>query len=414
MVRVLVLLICTAAMSYGDTPAAEFAARRTRLLEQLPQSVIVLRGLPHPAAVGDRNGFFQEPNFYYLSGWNQPGAAMLLCSSCPEDLRQTFFLPVRNERREKYEGKQLAPEDADAPARTGFARIRSMNALEKEIGEALAHAANYYTLFDGTEEHWAKLAPLRPVKDVRATITKQRAIKSAAEIALLEKAIAATIDAHFASWRTAKPGLFEYEIAAVMQQTYYRQGCERNAYAPIVGSGPNSVVLHYHENKRRMDSGDLLLMDVGGECSHYAADITRTIPVNGKFTPRQREIYQLVLGAQEAIIARAKPGILLADLTRFGHEYLDGQGKGPGGKPWRDFTIHGVSHHIGLDVHDPHDAATPLAEGMVVTVEPGLYLAEENLGVRIEDMILITKDGARVLSKALPKTVEEIEKGMRR
>jgi Xaa-Pro aminopeptidase len=181
-----------------------------------------------------------------------------------------------------------------------------------------------------------------------------------------------------------------------------------------VGSGPNSVILHYHQNKRQMDAGDLLLMDVGGECGHYAADITRTIPVNGKFSPRQREIYQLVLGAQEAAIARAKPGIKLDDLTRFVHEYLDGQGKGPGGKAWREFTLHKVAHHIGLDVHDPFDPNAALAEGMVVTVEPGIYLAEENLGVRIEDMIVITKDGARVLSQGLAKTPDGIEKGMKR
>jgi Xaa-Pro aminopeptidase len=414
MARPFVWILLLAATLWGAIPLDEYAARRARLMKALPDSVIVLEALPIPADVGDRSGFFQEPNFYYLTGWNQPGSALLLCSACPAGEQEVFFLPKRNERREKYEGRQLAPGDGDAPAKTGIAKNVSITALESEVAAALAHATNYYTLFDGQQDRLARLAPLRTLRDVRSAIANLRMVKSPAELALLDKAIAASIAAHLVSWKTTKPGLYEYEVAAAMQGEYFRHGCERNAYAPIVGSGPNSVILHYHENKRRIDDGDLLLMDVGAECSHYAADITRTIPVNGKFTPRQREIYQLVLGAQEAIIARAKPGIKLADLTRFGHEYLEQTAQAPGGKPWREFTIHGVSHHIGLDVHDPFDPQAPLAEGMVVTVEPGIYIPEENIGVRIEDMILITKDGARVLTSALPKTIEAIEKGMRR
>ncbi len=392
----------------------EYAARREKLRAATPDSVVVLFALQPPPDVHDRNGFFQETNFYYLTGWNEANAALLLCSSCAPELREVFFLPKRNARKELYEGKMVAPGDADAVTKTGFARVEAVTQLESVLAKALDEASNFYTLFDGRQEALQKLTPLRPVRDVRPLLAAQRMIKSSAELQLLEAAIEATNEAHRVSWRTAKAGLYEYEVASAMQDAYARRGCERNAYPPIVGSGPNSVILHYHQNKRRMDAGDLLLMDVGAECTHYAADITRTIPVTGKFTPRQREIYNLVLGAQEAVIAQAKPGVKFSDLTRFALEYLDQQGKGPGGKAWREFTIHGVSHHIGLDVHDPFDPNAPLAEGMVVTVEPGIYLAEENLGVRIEDMILITKDGARVLSSALPKKADEIEKGMKR
>jgi Xaa-Pro aminopeptidase len=258
------------------------------------------------------------------------------------------------------------------------------------------------------------MTPLRPVKDVRAAITLLRLRKSEGEIALLRKAIEASIAAHFESWRVTKAGFYEYQVAAAMQKTYFEHGCERNAYAPIVGSGPNSVILHYNQNKRRMDAGEVLLMDVGGECAMYAADITRTIPIDGKWTARQKQVYELVLGAQKAVIAAAKPGVMLKDLTQVARDYFNAQGKGPGGKPWGEYLLHGVSHHIGLDVHDPYDPALPLEEGNVITVEPGLYIAAEKLGIRIEDMIVITKDGAKLLTDALPKDAAEIERRMKR
>lgn len=413
-----IFLICLAASGlWAAAPfieQKEYAERREKLRQSAPDAAILLFASQPPPDVHDRNGFFQETNFYYLTGWNEPHAALLLCSACGPELKEVFFLPKRNERREKYEGRHLAPGDPDASQKSGFAHVLSIPQLESTVQKALAEATQFYTLFDEHQEQVQKLAPLRPLKDIRPQITALRMIKSPAELAMLLHAIDATNEAHRVSWRTTKPGLYEYEVSSAMQDTYYRRGCERNAYPPIVGSGPNSVILHYSASKRRMDAGDLLLMDVGAECSMYAADITRTIPVNGKFTPRQKEIYNLVLKAQEAAIAQAKPGIKLADLTRFAQEYLDKQGKGPGGKPWRDFMIHSISHHIGLDVHDPFDPNAPMAEGMVVTVEPGIYLAEENLGVRIEDMIVFTKDGAKLLSGALPKTVEELEKEMKR
>lgn len=413
-----IFLICLAATGlWAAAPfieQKEYADRREKLRQSAPDAAILLFASQPPPDVHDRNGFFQETNFYYLTGWNEPHAALLLCSACGPELKEVFFLPKRNERREKYEGRHLAPGDPDASQKSGFAHVLSIPQVESTVQKALAEATQFYTLFDEHQEQVQKLAPLRPLKDIRPQITALRMIKSPAELAMLLHAIDATNEAHRVSWRTTKPGLYEYEVSSAMQDTYYRRGCERNAYPPIVGSGPNSVILHYSASKRRMDAGDLLLMDVGAECSMYAADITRTIPVNGKFTSRQKEIYNLVLKAQEAAIAQAKPGIKLADLTRFAQEYLDKQGKGPGGKPWRDFMIHSISHHIGLDVHDPFDPNAPMAEGMVVTVEPGIYLAEENLGVRIEDMIVFTKDGAKLLSGALPKTVEELEKEMKR
>ena len=415
MPRVFLFFLAAALLAAQTIPQSEYRARRDALRQALPDSVVVLFALEPPPDISDRNGTFQESNFYYLTGWRQTNAILLLCSSCPEAEREIIFLPKRNPRREIFEGHMVAPEDADASAATGIAKVYAGSKFESTLREALESAQNLYTVFNGDhEDTLQKLAPLRKVKDARIVVARLRTKKSESELALLNKAIDASVAAHLESWRIAKSGLYEYEVAAAMQGTYLAKGCERNAYPPIVGSGPNSVILHYSANKRQMDSGEVLLMDVAGECSYYAADITRTIPVNGKWTERQKQIYTMVLGAQEAVMAAAKPGVLLSDLTKTAREYLKKQGNGPNGKTWDTYLTHGVSHHIGLDVHDPYDPALPLEEGAVITVEPGLYVPEEKIGVRIEDMILITRDGARLLTKALPRDPSEIERRMAR
>jgi Xaa-Pro aminopeptidase len=204
-----------------------------------------------------------------------------------------------------------------------------------------------------------------------------------------------------------------------MTGVFAENGCERPAYSPIVGSGPNSVFLHYSRNKRRMDSGEILLMDVAAECSAYASDITRTIPVGAGFSKRQREIYGVVLGAQRAAIAAIKPGMTIAktgpdSLYKIAYDYINSHGKDLHGEPLGKYFTHGLSHHVGLEVHDASDTNAPLEAGMVITVEPGVYIPEERLGVRIEDVVLVTESGAKVLSAALPKEPEEIERAIAR
>jgi Xaa-Pro aminopeptidase len=193
-------------------------------------------------------------------------------------------------------------------------------------------------------------------------------------------------------------------------------GCEREAYSPIVGAGFNSTVLHYSSLNDRIKDGDVVVIDVGGEYGGYAADITRTLPAKGKFTPRQREIYEIVLGAQNAALAAVKPGAVLfggpGSLQQIVTDYINAHGHDKDGQPLGRYYPHGVSHHLGLDVHDPGERTRPLEPGMVITVEPGIYIPEENLGVRIEDDVLVTKDGHQLLSVRLPRTVEEIEKSM--
>jgi len=214
-----------------------------------------------------------------------------------------------------------------------------------------------------------------------------------------------------------RPGLYEYQVAARMVEIHAYAGCETEAYAPIVGTGIDATVLHYNKLDRRIEDGDIVLLDVGGQYSGYASDITRTIPSNGKFTPRQREIYEIVLGAQNAALEALKPGMTLygppaTSLQKIAMDYIDSHGKDKEGRSLGRYYIHGLSHHVGLDVHDSSGLPRPLEPGMVITIEPGIYIPEENLGVRIEDDVLITPTGYKLLTARLPRSVEEIEKIM--
>jgi Xaa-Pro aminopeptidase len=261
-----------------------------------------------------------------------------------------------------------------------------------------------------------KMAPLASFGDVRQHVERQRAVKSPGELALLRKAVDASIEAHLAAIQTVRPGVWEYETAARMEFEFRRRGCEWPAYPPIVGSGFFSTVLHYDADGQQMKDGDVVVLDVAGSYSGYAADITRTLPVNGRFSARQREIYEIVLGAQKAAIAAAKPGMTLRrgknSLHELAYDYINTHGEDLHRNPLGEYFIHGLGHSIGLNVHDPMDYNLPLEPGMVVTMEPGIYIPEEKIGVRIEDDILITKDGYELLTSRLPRTVEEIEKLM--
>jgi Xaa-Pro aminopeptidase len=241
-----------------------------------------------------------------------------------------------------------------------------------------------------------------------------RQIKSPGEIALLTRAIDLSVDAQLDAMRMVRPGLYEYQVAARMVQIHANGGCETEAYAPIVGTGLHSTILHFNELDALIQDGDVVLLDVGGQCSGYAADITRTLPANGHFTPRQREIYEIVLGAQNAVLAAMKPGATLGregdhSLFKIAYDYMNSHGTDREGRTLGRYFIHGLGHHIGLDVHDAGDPNRPLEPGMVVTNEPGIYIPAEKIGVRIEDDVLITPTGYKLLTARLPRTVSEIE-----
>jgi Xaa-Pro aminopeptidase len=244
-------------------------------------------------------------------------------------------------------------------------------------------------------------------------------VKDSGEIDLIRKASQASMAAHIAAMKAMHPGVTEREIGALMQYEFVKQGCEGPGYPLIVGSGVNSTVLHYSEDSGTVQDGDVVVIDVGCEYSHYITDITRTLPANGKFTARQREIYNIVLGAQQAAIQRFHSG--KSTLGREGafslynaaYDYINTHGKDLEGRPLGQYFIHGLGHHVGLNVHDPAEAGHTLDPGMVFTIEPGIYIPEEKIGVRIEDMFYVASDGSLVeLTKGLPRTADEIEQAM--
>jgi len=231
-----------------------------------------------------------------------------------------------------------------------------------------------------------------------------RRVKDRTEIAAVERAVAVTAEGLDRVARIARPGLHEYEIEAELTRVYRRHGA-RHAFDPIVGAGPNALSLHYKDNSGPIDEGQLLLIDTGAAVDHYCSDVTRTYPASGRFTDRQRDVYETVLRAQQAAIVAARPGVLMGDLHSTAWKVIDEAGLS------RHF-VHGLGHYLGLETHDVGEIQQPLAPGAVITVEPGVYIPDEKIGVRIEDDVLITESGCRVLSQAIPRSVEEIERLM--
>jgi Xaa-Pro aminopeptidase len=390
----------------GAAVSPDYAARRQKLREDIPDGVLVLFGAKESDDL--HYGFFQETNFLYLTGWEEPGAILVMTSD-----KDILFLPKRLPSEEKWTGRKLGPDDSRVHEATGFSNVMPAERFENQLRSLLDEYPKIYDMDASTQP----LAPLRPHVDARPLIARLRMEKSPDEVSRIQRATDASIEAHKAAWKMIRPGEYEYEIAAMMVGSYQMEGCRRSAYAPIVGSGPNSTTLHYSRNSRRMDAGEVVLMDVAAECDNYASDITRTVPAGGKFTPRQREIYNIVLGAQRAAIAAVKPGMTFGrrtpnSLYQIAYDYINTHGKDLHGEPLGKYFTHGLSHHVGLDVHDAADNKEPLQPGMVITIEPGIYIPEENIGIRIEDVVLVTEKGAKVLSAALPVDPDEIERAM--
>jgi len=425
------------ALGWEREPLSVYHERRARLVGDTGNGAIVLFGYSDADVAASVTRFHQNEAFYYLTGWNEPDAMLLVVPKVaprsrhdqPAEIdKEILFIPPHDYRAEKWNGPKLGPEDSDATTRTGFATVKSTTLFQSELQEALKAFPKIYTELTPqpeSGEEWFqkdavaklhKLAPLANFADLRPLVTRMREVKSPSEIALIRKAVEASMDAHFAAMKAVKPGAWEYEIAALMKYEFERRGCEWPSYPPIVGSGFFSTVLHYDADDRQMQDGELVVMDVAGSYSGYASDITRTLPINGHFTPRQREIYEIVLGAQSTALAAARPGISMGQgknsLQKIAYDYIDSHGKDLNGKPLGQYFIHGLGHSVGLNVHDPTDYNSTLEPGMVMTLEPGIYIPDEKLGVRIEDMILVTQDGAELLTRRLPRDPDEIEKIM--
>jgi len=434
-----VLLIAQAAWALDRQPNADFRARRVALAGKTPNAgLVLLFSPPETEGPNDLFTYRQENSFFYLSGWTEPGAALLIApaveakdDSPARAYTEILFLPARNPVQEKWTGPKLGPESPEAPRLTGFDQVKGLEDLRSVIYGLLAdHRAAIYTDVPAAREtsnsetslQWLERTNAFPrggrYQDVRPLVESLRTIKDAGEIERIRKATEASVAAQLAAMHAVKPGVNESEISALMQYEWGKRGCSRPAYSPIVGSGLNSTVLHYSEDSATMQAGDVVVIDAAGEYSMYASDITRTLPISGKFTPRQREIYDIVLGAQQAAMdafqsgkSTLKPGPYTLQKVAF--DYINTHGKDSHGEPLGKYFIHGLGHYVGLYVHDANDYDVPLGPGSVFTIEPGIYIPEEKLGVRIEDMYYVDTSGKLIkLSADLPSKADEVERIM--
>lgn len=432
----LIFVLAAAGLAREREANGAYAERRAKLRAQA-SGPVVLFGYTGQENASPSYIFGQEENFYYLTGHNEPGAALVLVPDSAGDKKydgpkEMLFLPPRNKPRERWDGIRMGFDDADISEKTGFTKVLPFSALRGELEKLATMFTAFHTLVAAPNaagyphaanwNAWLKQTlPQSTIAGIGPAIGAMRQLKSAGEQALLQKTIEASVDAHFEAMRVMKPGVYEYQVGARMEAVHKANGCEEEGYAPIVGAGFNSTVLHYNDLRKRIEDGDIVVLDVGASCAGYVADITRTLPANGKFTPRQREIYNIVLAAQNAAIAAVKPGMTMArpdasggenSLYRIAYDYINTHGKDLKGELLGKYFTHGLGHHVGLQVHDAGDPNRPLEPGMIVTIEPGIYIPEENLGVRIEDMVLVTADGYKLLTARLARTIADVEKVM--
>lgn len=446
---VILLFVPVASSALESVPKPEYRTRRVALAEKMKGGIAVLFAAEEP--VLDFMPYRQEEDFYYLTGWNEPGAALIVVSAteaaastpgtglgerAAQPYREILFLPTRNLRTEKYTGAKMDAQTAGVATRTAVDEVRPMSEMPavlnsfiaadrlkfRNIWTEKAEAAGAATALISFTAATLGVAAPPETKDVAEITTTLRAIKSPAEIELLQKASDASIAAQFAEMKAVRAGVSERKVAGVIVEKLMEEGCERVSYAPIVGSGVHSTTLHYSENSGTMNAGDVVVIDAAGEYSMYASDITRTLPVNGHFTPRQREIYDIVLGAQRAAAAAFVAGKSKINdpqhkepdsLDQVAFAYINSHGKDLHGQPLGQYMVHGLGHPVGINVHDPWDYTRPLQKGMVFTIEPGIYLPEEKIGVRIEDVFYVDQQGKLVdLVSKLPHEAADIEAAM--
>jgi Xaa-Pro aminopeptidase len=426
---------------------AVYAARREAYMRAIgPNAIAVVRSLPERLRNGD--AFFkfrQQSDVVYLTGFVEPDTTLILRPGADEE-RVVMFVRPRDPEMEVWDGKRAGLEgakerygaDAAYPAIELNSKLSDLIANCDELHYALGLDAQMDMMIGAALVRLRKLEKKgkrqpRAVVDPTVALHELRLHKRPEEIAMLRKAAQISSEAHVIAMRAGKPGIFEHEIEAAVDYEFRRRGGSGPGYTTIVGAGENATILHYVENRCAIADGDLVLVDAGCEYDHYTADITRTWPANGRFSAAQRRVYEIVLATQKQAVAMAKPGATIDEIHDFCVKNLT-QGMIDLGllegavqdriddQAFKKFYMHGTSHWLGLDVHDVgaytrDGKARPLAPGMVITVEPGLYIGADadapaalrGIGVRIEDDVLITDGGNEVLTAACPKEIGELE-----
>ncbi len=440
-------------LEYDDRYASNDAlkARRESLMAKLGETSVVIL---YSAPVRTRNNdvefvYRQDDNLLYLTGLNEPNAVLVLVpkgASVPDPddpektitVREMLFVQERNERRERWEGRMYGPEGAMKVR--GLEYATSIDRLESMLPRMMFGGVEYLYIppfrSDFGGEIASTLAPLTQMmdrygsfverRDPSHTIARMRARKDAEEIRLLREATRISALAHNEAMRSVEPGMYEYEVEAVYEYVFARLGAESPGYPCIVGSGENTCILHYSTNRKKIRDGELILADCAAEFHGYSSDITRTYPANGTFTKEQRQIYDLVLKAQKAAIGMMKPGASWREIGQTSESIIEnglfdlGLIAEKNGREFRKFYWHGLGHAVGLNVHDP--GSETMEPGVIYTVEPGIYIrdgsegvgdAYYNIGVRIEDVVLVTESGNEVLSAMSPTDPDKIEKLMK-
>jgi Xaa-Pro aminopeptidase len=429
--------------------AATRAARRERLAQAMQAGVALVPTAPERIRNRDAHYPYRfDSHFWYLAGFPEPEAALVVVAG--ERPKSILFCRERNEEREIWDGFRHGPQAARE--RFGFDEAAPIATLDERMVELIAdQPALFYPVgadaaWDARAMRWlnavrdkarAGIAAPERVHDVRALVDEMRLVKDASEIATLRRAAAIAAAAHRRAMRAARPGRFEYEIEAELVYEFRRSGAQAPAYAPIVASGANACVLHYVANDAELRDGELLLIDAGCELAGYASDLTRTFPVNGRFSGAQRDAYELVLAAQRAAMEKVRAGnpwnaphdaavrVLaqgMLDLKLLAGSLDEALEK----ETYKRFYMHRTGHWLGLDVHDAGDYKRAgrwraLVPGMTLTVEPGLYIRGagdvpaplRGLGIRIEDDVLVTESACEVLTAGAPKAIADVEAAMR-
>jgi Xaa-Pro aminopeptidase len=425
---------------------SEFAERRKRFMAAAGSGAAIFASAPVAVRNNDvEHEYRQDSDLYYLTGFDEPESVLVLTTEHAEH-RMVLFVRPRDKERETWDGPRAGIEGAQAEFGADVAF--PIAELQKRLPEYLkdVHRLHYRIGFDRAFDQLVLdaiaeirrkarvgMSPPREIVDPSVIVHEMRMRKSAGEIEVMRKAASITAEAHAAAMQLARPGRYEYEVEAELLRVFRARGAERAAYGSIVGSGPNATILHHRRNDRRMQDGDLLLIDAGAEYGYYACDVTRTFPVSGSFSDAQRALYEVVLQAQLAAIAAVRPGVTVPYVHAAALEVLVqglvdlGLLQGPAAdaieaETYKPYYMHRTSHWLGMDVHDVGDYHVQkrprlLEPGFVLTVEPGLYIAAgsacdprwHGIGIRIEDDVLVTEIGRRVLTDGIPKSVPDLE-----
>jgi len=424
-------------MKYKNIPKELFENNRKRLADRLqPNSVVIIKANDiMPTNADGTLPFYQNTNLFYLTGIHQEETVLIMAPDFPDEkMRELLFLRETNEEIAIWEGHKYTKEEGQETS--GIKNIKWTHEFEKTLYTIMAESDNIYLY---KNEHirnasevetandrlikWCKNHyPLYNYERLAPIMYDLRCIKSKHEVDILEHACHITELGFRDVLEVVEPGVWEYEVEAEYNYIFLKNRSRGFAYQPIIAGGANACVLHYVENNQQLKDGDLLLMDVGAEYANYNADMTRTIPVNGKFTKRQRQIYDAVLRVKNQATELLVPGNSIPEYHRQVGELMteellelglldkeDLKNQDPDWPAYKKYFMHGTSHHLGLDVHDVASVYKKFEPGMVFTVEPGIYIRNEGIGIRLEDDVLITDSGHKNLMKNIPIHAEEIE-----